>query len=113
MATSSILAMTPPSSREHAARVEIVPYSGEHRLRHIKALIDKDLSEPYSIFTYRYFLLQWPHLCFLAVLPGEQHDCVGTIICKLVRDVFAKIVLAFRQDVFSNHVPESARYCSN
>ncbi len=29
-------------------------------------LIDKDLSEPYSIFTYRYFLRQWPQLCYMA-----------------------------------------------
>ncbi len=26
-------------------------------------LIDNELSEPYSIFTYRYFLQQWPNLC--------------------------------------------------
>jgi peptide alpha-N-acetyltransferase len=32
-------------------------------------LIDRDLSEPYSIFTYRYFVAQWPTLCFLAVDP--------------------------------------------
>jgi peptide alpha-N-acetyltransferase len=32
-------------------------------------LIDRDLSEPYSIFTYRYFVAQWPKLCFLAVDP--------------------------------------------
>lgn len=31
----------------------------------IQALIDADLSEPYSIFTYRYFINQWPHLCML------------------------------------------------
>ena len=31
----------------------------------IRALISKDLSEPYSIYVYRYFLYQWGHLCFL------------------------------------------------
>ena len=31
----------------------------------IRALISKDLSEPYSIYVYRYFLCQWAHLCFL------------------------------------------------
>lgn len=30
------------------------------------SLVDAELSEPYSIFTYRYFLRNWPHLCFLA-----------------------------------------------
>lgn len=31
----------------------------------IRALIGKDLSEPYSIYVYRYFLYQWGDLCFL------------------------------------------------
>lgn len=28
-------------------------------------MIESELSEPYSIFTYRYFLHNWPKLCFL------------------------------------------------
>lgn len=35
----------------------------------IRALISKDLSEPYSIYVYRYFLCQWSHLCFLVGCP--------------------------------------------
>jgi hypothetical protein len=31
----------------------------------IRALIGKDLSEPYSIYVYRYFLYQWGDLCFM------------------------------------------------
>lgn len=31
----------------------------------IRSLIAKDLSEPYSIYVYRYFLYQWGHLCFM------------------------------------------------
>lgn len=31
----------------------------------IRSLIAKDLSEPYSIYVYRYFLCQWGHLCFM------------------------------------------------
>lgn len=31
----------------------------------IRTLIAKDLSEPYSIYVYRYFLYQWGHLCFM------------------------------------------------
>lgn len=34
----------------------------------IRALISKDLSEPYSIYVYRYFLYQWGHLCFMVRL---------------------------------------------
>ncbi|KAJ9084540.1 N-alpha-acetyltransferase 30 [Entomophthora muscae] len=41
-------------------------------------LIGNDLSEPYSIFTYRYFLTYWPELSFLA------KDCTGKIIGAVV-----------------------------
>lgn len=34
----------------------------------IRALISKDLSEPYSIYVYRYFLYQWGHLCYMVRL---------------------------------------------
>jgi hypothetical protein len=63
--------------------VMIVPYRNEEQLPAMKALIDRDLSEPYSIFTYRYFIIEWPHLCFLAVAPNG--DCVGSVVSKLVR----------------------------
>ena len=45
-------------------------------------LIDNELSEPYSIFTYRYFLRQWPHLCFLAFDPIREH-CFGCVVAKM------------------------------
>lgn len=35
-------------------------------LESIRELIATDLSEPYSIYVYRYFLYQWGHLCYLA-----------------------------------------------
>jgi hypothetical protein len=40
-------------------------YRGEEELPAIMALMAKDLSEPYSIFTYRFFLHNWPELCFV------------------------------------------------
>lgn len=33
----------------------------------IRELISKDLSEPYSIYVYRYFLYQWGHLCYMVI----------------------------------------------
>ncbi|KAJ2315511.1 hypothetical protein IWW54_000229 [Coemansia sp. RSA 2705] len=45
-------------------------------------LIDQDLSEPYSIYTYRFFVQQWPDLCLLAY-DDTTGDCAGVIICKL------------------------------
>ncbi|KAJ1626380.1 N-alpha-acetyltransferase 30 [Pavlovales sp. CCMP2436] len=54
-------------------------YRDEGDLPGIIALISADLSEPYSIFTYRYFVHQWPELSFVALDAGR---IVGVIICK-------------------------------
>ncbi|XP_053680732.1 N-alpha-acetyltransferase 30A [Anopheles nili] len=55
-------------------------YESERQMPAIMALIQKDLSEPYSIYTYRYFIHNWPKLCFLALHQGTY---VGAIVCKL------------------------------
>lgn len=59
--------------------VEYSQYQGEKQLAELVKLIDKDLSEPYSIFTYRYFLYNWPELSLLARV---NHKLVGVIICR-------------------------------
>lgn len=40
----------------------------------IMRLIEQDLSEPYSIYTYRYFTHNYPHLCILAHHPTHATD---------------------------------------
>ncbi|VDM32940.1 unnamed protein product [Hydatigera taeniaeformis] len=40
-------------------------YENESDLEKIVLLIAKDLSEPYSLYTYRYFIYNWPELCLL------------------------------------------------
>lgn len=53
-------------------------YGGEDDLPLVSSLIEKELSEPYSVFTYRYFLNQWPDLCLVAFV--DDCDCpVGTM----------------------------------
>ena len=47
------------------SRIEYISYKDETQLPEIMALIDQELSEPYSIFTYRYFITLWPDLCFM------------------------------------------------
>lgn len=49
----------------------------------VMKLIDEELSEPYSIFTYRYFLSQWPFLCHLAI--SDTDEAFGCIIGKMDR----------------------------
>lgn len=60
--------------------INIISYESELQMPEIMRLIQKDLSEPYSIYTYRYFIHNWPKLCFLAIHEGT---CIGAIVCKL------------------------------
>lgn len=67
-------------------KVVFVTYKDESQLHHVKRLVDRDLSEPYSIFTYRYFLHRFPELCILAVFDYEKDglfDPIGCIVCKI------------------------------
>ena len=54
--------------------------AGSQDLDKIRQLIENDLSEPYSAFTYYYFLHQHPHLCRLALLEEEP---VGVVMGKI------------------------------
>jgi hypothetical protein len=45
--------------------VKYVNYESESQMKDIMSLITKDLSEPYSVYTYRYFIHNWPKLSFL------------------------------------------------
>ena len=63
-----------------AAGVVLSSYRDETQLESIMELIRKDLSEPYSVFTYRCFVHGWPHFTLLAhTVCGRL---VGTVICK-------------------------------
>ncbi|TRY71727.1 hypothetical protein TCAL_00289 [Tigriopus californicus] len=67
--------------------IDYVVYSSELNMPDIIRLIQRDLSEPYSIYTYRYFIHNWPHLCYMARVGSEW---VGAIVCKL--DYHKKVV---------------------
>lgn len=70
------------NTQDHSPQdeINIVSYESELQMPEIMRLIQKDLSEPYSIYTYRYFIHNWPKLCFLAKHEGK---CIGAIVCKL------------------------------
>ncbi|KNE58837.1 hypothetical protein AMAG_04381 [Allomyces macrogynus ATCC 38327] len=57
-------------------------FEGEHQLPEIMGMIEKDLSEPYSVYTYRFFLHAWPQLTFLC-RDDETNDLIGVIVCKI------------------------------
>ncbi len=57
-------------------------YSSERDLPAIMELVQKDLSEPYSVFTYRYFVSRFPTLCEMVF--DDQHDAlIGVVVCKI------------------------------
>lgn len=85
--------------------VDYVQYESELQMPMIMKLIQKDLSEPYSIYTYRYFIHNWPKLCFLVcyqfcfikcalslsfLQAMCEGNCVGAIVCKL--DLHRKVI---------------------
>ncbi|KAL4764288.1 peptide alpha-N-acetyltransferase MAK3 [Aspergillus foveolatus] len=69
--------------------IRYIRYNPAHEDAYVAAmrqLISKDLSEPYSIYVYRYFLYQWGDLCFLAMdtnsTTGEE-QMIGVVVSKL------------------------------
>lgn len=76
------MARTASAVEVDATKSLMVTYDGYHSgyLHQIISLIEKDLSEPYSIFTYHYFVQEHPHLCRTAWNEGKL---VGVIIGKI------------------------------
>jgi hypothetical protein len=56
---------TQPSNKEGLRFVQYELEKEHVYLDPIRKLISKDLSEPYSIYVYRYFLNQWGDLCYM------------------------------------------------
>ena len=54
------------------SEIQYCSYESELQMSDIMRLIQKDLSEPYSIYTYRYFIYNWPQLCFLVSFPAAS-----------------------------------------
>ena len=70
---SATLQLTPSAEVEEGITrlgggLVIEPYVNEEQLHSIASLIKADLSEPYSLYTYRYFIHNWPSLTFLVSL---------------------------------------------
>eukprot|EP00042_Codosiga_hollandica_P027922 m.142875 g.142875 ORF g.142875 m.142875 type:complete len:171 (-) comp52625_c0_seq5:42-554(-) len=80
MSTQSAVAGSAEPIQPTDSEIELRVYGGEQLLGEIMALISADLSEPYSIYTYRYFINNWPKLCFTAHCGSV---CIGAIVCKL------------------------------
>nr|CAG4651870.1 EOG090X07BN [Triops cancriformis] len=77
---ATLLLTDPLSDSKTDQPIRYLQYESERQMHDIMRLIQRDLSEPYSIYTYRYFIHNWPKLCYLALCGDE---CVGAIVCKL------------------------------
>lgn len=66
-------------SREVAFRY----FKSEEDLLTIISMIEKELSEPYPIYTYRYFVQKWPELTELAYFKDDPDKIIGCIVSKL------------------------------
>ncbi|KAF2001410.1 acyl-CoA N-acyltransferase [Amniculicola lignicola CBS 123094] len=78
------MSATDAPSTASADELQYVQYEGDKEelyLPAIRQLISKDLSEPYSIYVYRYFLYQWGNLCYMAL--DSDKALIGVIVCKL------------------------------
>ncbi|CDW96734.1 hypothetical protein [Sporisorium scitamineum] len=80
--------------------ITLSPYTGEHQMHAIINLIEKELSEPYIVYTYRYFVNQWPSLCFLAYTPTHEAEYRGKGLAKrLVKRALEEMVGMGAQEV--------------
>lgn len=69
--------------------IKFVNYRDESQIDCVMRLVGRDLSEPYSVFTYRYFLHRYPQLCIFAVPEDDSSDepePIGCIVCKIDPD---------------------------
>merc|ERR1712194_513036 len=55
-------------------------FESEEDLATIMRMMMRDLSEPYPIYTYRYFVHQWPELTLIAHYKGRV---IGTVVSKI------------------------------
>lgn len=66
---------------DYADQILYRQYTTEDDLPDIMELVQSELSEPYVIYTYRYFLNQWPHLAYIAYTDHSTKP-VGVIVSK-------------------------------
>merc|ERR1711991_918144 len=78
MDSDTLPSVAEPLTREDG--ITLRRYTRAEDLGPIIAMMERDLSEPYSIFTYRYFVHDWPDLTWLAV-DGER--IVGSVVCEM------------------------------
>lgn len=78
--------------------IEYVQYESELQMPMIMKIIQKDLSEPYSIYTYRYFIHNWPKLCFLVrtlLLSFNKVQVIQIFISWIINSDLYNIIVSY------------------
>ena len=75
--------MNPIAMASESSDIVYRAYLGESDLPHIMALVQSELSEPYVIYTYRYFLHQW-YVCIQLFYRTRLTICVRPHLSFLV-----------------------------
>jgi peptide alpha-N-acetyltransferase len=78
--TSLPSSLAPLPDSTFKPNIVISQYTGEHELKALTDLIDAELSEPYSVFTYRNFVAEHPELCYIVYDNGV---CIGGAMSKV------------------------------
>lgn len=95
-----------PAEESDHCSITYVRYESELQMPDIIRLITKDLSEPYSIYTYRYFIHNWPQLCFLVCIthlylnPDKRdiHSNASSILNSILNLIVIYSILLYRND---------------
>lgn len=90
-ATATLTTTNNTTTATTTTPLRYIRYNAAHEDTYVPAmrqLISKDLSEPYSIYVYRYFLYQWGDLCFMAMDDNNSElqsssPMVGVVVSKL------------------------------
>ena len=56
--------------------VKLVTFSSESELDWITKVLRAELAEPYSVYTYYYFIKTWPDLTIMAYLGNDLIGCI-------------------------------------
>jgi len=105
------LKISKKDSNDSEVTIKFEQYKNESQLPALTKLISKDLSEPYSVYTYRYFLHCWPDLSFIAV-DAKNNKIIGVIICK-VDTINESVYLAPKEDDDSDDLKDDLKGLNN
>jgi len=79
---------------EQGSDITFTDYKEEAQLPIVKKMMQTYLSEPYPVYTYRYFLQMWPSLCIFAMKDKEYIGCIVSKVSTQKRTGWQKGYIA-------------------